>query len=303
VQPPTYPNLPGAPQIVGNYVYLDRWAKNPTDLTTLINITTLPKFISPYLFRSASADGGAVLYNVATIPQAFLAPDPNLQPGEIGNGAEFPIVNVDDLPEQVGLVNHYGGQFPVTYTQARRANRDVVSRGLRKLSNTLIKLSDGRAIAAFRTNASVPRVPAAALWTSAGQKAIQDILTGITYIEAQDMGYVADTLLGHPITLGILLGLDTISARLPREAVATNPIFLQQMPSVMGLNVVPTTQMLQTEVTIASSQVVGAVAQEIPQYSRVVDDAKVETYWVQAARFDIPVITDPLSSYTITGVV
>jgi len=302
VAPPLYPNLPGAPQIVNNYIYLDRWAKNPTDLTTLVNITTLPRFISPYLFRSASAAGGAVLYNVSTIPQAFIDANPNRQPGEIANGAEFPIVNVTDLPEQVATVTHYGGMFPVTYTEARRANYDVISRGLTKLGNTLVKLSDARALGVFAATSTVPRVPAAALWTAAGQKAIADILSGIVAIEGADMGYVADTILLHPTTAAILLSIPEVIQRMPRENVAYNPIFMKQLPSIMGLNVVTSTQAKTSEAIITSSQIVGAVAEEIPQYSRVVDEARVETYWVQSARFDIPFITDPLAAYVITGV-
>jgi len=302
VQPPLYPNLPGAPQIVGNYVYLDRWAKNPTDLTTLINITTLPRFVSRYLFRSAAASGGAVLYNVSTTPQAFIDPDPNRQPGDIANGAEFPIVNVADLPEQVATVKHYGGMFPVTYTESRRANYDVISRGLTKLGNTLVKLSDARAIAAFNANPAIPRVPAAATWDSAGQKAIQDILAGILAVENADMGYNADTLLLHPSTAGLLLGNPDVIARMPRENVAYNPLFFQQLPSIMGLNIVTTTQQPRQSAIICGSQTVGAVAEEIPQYARVVDEARVETYWVQSARLDIPVVTDPLAAYVITGV-
>jgi len=302
IQPPLYPNLPGAPQIVNNYVYLDRWAKNPTDLTNLINITTLPKFISPYLFRSAGAQGGAVLYNVSTLPQSFLDTNANRQPGEIANGAEFPIVNVKDLPEQVATVTHYGGMFPVTYTEARRANYDVISRGLTKLGNTLIKLSDARALAVFNANAVIPRVPAAALWTAVGQKAVADILSGIVAINSADMGYVADTLLAHPTTAAILLGIPDIIQRMPRENPQLNPIFMQQLPSIMGLNVVTSSQCSTSQAIITSSQVVGAVAEEIPQYSRVVDEARVETWWVQSARFDVPIITDPLAAYVITGV-
>jgi len=302
VQPPLYPNLPGAPQVVGNYVYLDRWAKNPTDLTTLINITTLPRFVGRYLFRAAGAQGGAVLYNVASTPQAFVDSNPNRQPGEIGNGAEFPIVNVTDLPEQVATVTHYGGMFPVTYKEARRANYDVISRGLTKLGNTLVKLSDARAIAAFNANAAVPRVPAAATWDSAGQKAISDILAGIIAIENADMGYTADTLLLNPVTAGLLLGNPDVIARMPRENVAYNPLFFQQLPSLLGLNIVTTTQQPKQSAIITSSQTVGAIAEEIPQYSRVVDEARVETWWVQSARFDVPIVTDPLAAYVITGV-
>lgn len=298
-----YPYPQSAPVVSGTTITVDRYLRSPTLLPKLLQDFTTQKFVADFLFRKSNADGGSVIYDVAASQDLFVDVDPNLQPQILQPGMEFPNVMVGDLTSQVATVDGYGGQFPVSYVQVRRNTRDVVGRGLIRLGNTLIRQSNNRAIAAINNNAGVVKAAAAGFWDGATPTFIADITNAIARVDNTDLEYASDTAIINPLDLAIVKQIPAVIAQLPRENVGINPILNKSVNGLLGLDWITSRLQPRGSVIVCQRGVIGAIAEEIPQYSRQVDQPERERWIVQAARWDIPIITDPLSATVVYSAV
>lgn len=291
----TYP--PAAPTVSGSKITVEQFLKNPTRVQRAIADLTKERFIAERIFGSGSADGGAVLYDQVNSADSLYT-DRDVQ--AITPGSEFPLTDVGEATPKVAAVTKWGGAGVVTYEAARRDARDVLNRKLTRLRNTIVRKVDTVAVAAL--NAAPTLTATGTDWgNTSSRDAIGDIAKATNAIDNQDLGYVADSVLINP-TQELELFLDkNIRDALPKENPSTNPIASGRINGLMGLtwyssNRVP----LGTAYVLASTQA-GSLHDELPLYSRVVDQPERERYLIQAARVTVPVITDPLAVYKLTG--
>lgn len=292
----TYP--PAPPTIDGQgRITVEQFLKTPTRVQRTIADLTAQRFLAERIFGSGNADGGAVIYDQLT-GSDNLYTERDVQ--AIEPGSEFPLTDVGELMPKVAAVSKWGGAGIVTYEAARRDARDVLNRKLTRIRNTIVRKVDTVAIAAL--NAAPTGGAVGTDWSNTTTRdAIGDIARATNTIDNLDLGYMADTVLINP-TQELELFMDkSIRDALPKESNTDNPIASGRINGLMGLtwyasNRVP----LGTAYVLASTQA-GSLHDEVPLYSRVVDQPERERYLIQAARVTVPVVTDPLAVYKLTG--
>lgn len=292
----TYP--PAPPSIDGQgRITVEQFLKTPTRVQRTIADLTAERYLAERIFGSGTAEGGAVIYDQLTAADSLYT-DRDVQ--AIEPGSEFPLTDSGESAPKVAAVSKWGGAGIVTYEAARRDNRDVLNRKLTRIRNTIVRKVDTVAIAAL--NAAPINGSVGTDWSEAATRdAVGDVAKATNKIDNLDLGYVADTVLINP-TQELELFLDKgLRDSLPRENNTTNPIASGRISGLMGLtwyasNRVP----LGTAYVLASTQA-GSLRDELPLYSRVVDQPERERYLIQAARVTVPVVTDPLAVYRLTG--
>ena len=292
----TYP--PAPPTIDGQgRITVEQFLKTPTRVQRTIADLTAERYLAERIFGSGTAEGGAVVYD-QLVASDSLYTDRDVQ--AIEPGSEFPLMGEGESAPKVAAVSKWGGAGIVTYEAARRDNRDVLNRKLTRIRNTIVRKVDTVAIAAL--NAAPINGAVGTDWSAtATRDAIGDVARATNVIDNLDLGYVADTVLINPIQELELFLDKNIRDALPKENPNTNPIASGRVSGLMGLtwyasNRVP----LGTAYVLASTQA-GSLHDELPLYSRVVDQPERERYLIQAARVTVPVVTDPLAVYRLTG--
>lgn len=300
--PHAYPYGPAAPVLNGNVWTVDRFLKNPTVIQKTLENMNSQQFVAELIFRQSNADAGVVIYDEAASQDLYVNVDPNLQPRPVEPGSEFPNVGFVETAHMTVVVTEYGGKFFVSYTQQRRDQRDVITRNLFRLSNTLRQQSNNRAIAVLNNHPRVVKVAAAATWDGVSPKIVSDVQAGISAINNTDLGYNCDTAIINPNTASLVMNQESIWSRLPREDTARNPLLNPQLNGLLSLNWIESRLQPVGQVTLLQRGMVGAIGEEIPQYTQTIDDPERRRWIVQSGRIDVPFITDPLAAYVITGV-
>lgn len=291
-----------APTISGSTISVDAFLKSPPMVQRMIDDLTLNRFVADQMFAPGPpATGGAVLYDQVTASELYTTRDVQA----IEPGAAFPILNETEANPLVAAAVKYGGAIELTYEAIRRDRRDLLARGLTKLRNTVIKKVDAVALAALDaavTAGTIPTAAASADWGTIGTDIILDIETGRSAVDEADLGYQIDTVLLNPAeALGIRKNTG-IRAALPRENTANNLIGSRDLDGLLGIpHWYITNRVSAGRVYLVQSKTTGTISDEMPLYSRVVDDEKNERKLVMAARVVVPYITDPKSAYVITG--
>lgn len=298
--PTPYPQAP--PTVNGADITVNAFLKSPPLVQRALTALTSQRFIADNIFAAGpQAVGGAVLFDKLMEGEFFTERDVQA----IEPGSEFPILNSGEQTPNVAAVTKWGGAAVITYEAARRDRRDVLQRELTRLRNTIIRKVDTVAVAslvASVTAGDTPTMAASADWGTAGTDIIGDVETGRSTVDQADMGYEVDAVLLNPAeALGIRKNTG-IRAALPREAMVNNLIGARDLSGLLRLptwyisNRVPA-----GTVWLLQSKTVGSISDELPLYTRVVDQPEKERYLIMAARITVPFITDPLAAIRITG--
>lgn len=292
---------PGAnPTVSGNKITVERFVKSPSQVYRVLNDLTRERFVADFIFAKGDAQGGAVLYDQVTESDLYSSRDPI----EIAPGAEFPMVTDLEGDPKVAAVTKRGAAFPLTYEAVRRDSRDVLNRGLVKLRNSSIKKHDAVAIAALL---AAPTRTAAATddWPSAdAEEVFTDLFGAVSSVEEADLGYTIDTIILNPARALDLLKKKDIRDALPRENVAVNPITSGRLYGLCGIpNWIITNRMDADKALLLQRGVAGSIRDEVPFYTRTVDQQERERYLIMAGRVSVPIVTDPLAVFKITGLV
>lgn len=300
--PTPYP--PAPPTVTGNNITMDAFLNNPARVQRAITDLTLNRFLADRIFAEGPrAAGGAVLYDQLTATDFFTARDvQGIEPA-----TEFPILNSGEVMPLVAAVTKWGGSAVFSYEAVRRDRRDLLARELLRLRNTIIRKIDTVGMAALNA-APVHTQAAAAVWTTVTNNPIVDLFTAVSTIDEQDMGYVATAAIIHPSdALSVRLST-ALAARLPRETprnASGSPDLLSSadLDGLAGIGrwYVSNRQTAGTVHVLAERQI-GGISDELPLYSRTVDEETKERYRVMSARIAVPYITDPKAVVKITGV-
>lgn len=295
-----------APTVSGTKITMEAFLQNPARVQRTLEDLTLNRWLADYIFAPGPpATGGAVLFDQLLANDLFT--DGDVQ--AIEPGAEFPLVNYGETMPGVATVTKWGGAALYTYEAVRRDRRDVLGKGLTQLRNTLVRKVDRVAMATLEaavTAGTMPTQPASADWSSTGE-IFADIAVAQSRIDNADMGYVADTVLLHPDQALDMRKSAAIRAMLPRENVAAglinaSPIGDRGFAGLFGIpNWFVSPRVTAGSAWVLAGKQVGSISDEMPLYSRTVDDEERERYRIMAARVVVPYVTDPLAAVKITG--
>lgn len=295
---PTYP--PGAPTVAGGRISVEHFLRTPSRVQRAVENLTTQRFIADYIFSAGDAQGGAVVYDRIAAGDFYTTRDVQA----VEPGSEFPIVDTGEAEPRVAAVTKWGGAAIITYEAVRRDNRDVLARKLVKLRNTIIRKVDATGVTALTGDTGVPTGPAAAAWnnTTTGDP-ISDIEGARSAIDNADLGYIADTVLINPQQRLRLMARKDIRDSLPRESTGGNPVLTggAALNGLLGFTWVVSNRVPAGTVIVTQRQAVGSQRDELPLYTRSVDQPDKERWLLMGARVTVPIITDPLAAYRITG--
>lgn len=290
---------PGAnPSVVGNKITVERFVKSPSQVFRVLSDLTKERFVGDFIFSGGDAQGGAVLYDQVTENDLYASDTPH----EIAPGDEFPLVQDTQGDPKVAAVSKRGSAFPLTYEAVRRDQRDTLNRGLIKLRNSSVKKHDLISMAALHA-APTRTGNAAAVWSDAVNADIPgDFFTGVYTVEEADLGYSVDTAILNPAEVLKMLKRKDIRDMLPRENTSINPITSGRLTGLFGIpNWLVTNRQTAGHVDLLARQIAGSVRDEVPFYSRTLNQEDRERYLIMAGRVSVPIVTDPLAVYQLAG--
>jgi hypothetical protein len=300
--PTPYP--PAPPTVSGNNITVDAFLNNPARVQRAINDLTLNRFLADRIFAEGPrATGGAVLYDQLTSGGDYFT---SRDVQAIEPATEFPILNSGETMPLVAAVTKWGGSAVFSYEAVRRDRRDLLARELVRLRNTIIRKIDTVGMAALNA-APLHTQAAAAVWTTATNDLSIDIFTAVSTIDEQDMGYNATAAIIHPSDVLSIRKNTAIRSIMPREnrGAGGQPDLLSSadLDGFLGIRrwYVSNRQTAGTVHVLAERQI-GGISDELPLYSRTVDEETKERYRVMSARIAVPYVTDPKAVVKITGV-
>lgn len=292
----------GAPTVNGSQITIEMYLKNPTRVARDFAELSKERFLGDFIFSKGDAAGGAVIYDQLTENSLYADTDPT----EIAPGDEFPMADVGDLTPLVTKVSKRGSATLFTYEEIRRDQRDVVNRKMTRLRNSSIKKHDSIVMTALNTTPAggvAIRGTAAALpFTNITGDPIGEMFTACSAVEESDLGYVVDTAILHPVQALALLNRKDIRDMLPKENVSVNPILTGRLPNLGSIkNWIVSNRQAAGTVHFLQAKVAGSMRDEVPLYTRVVDQPHLERQLIMAGRVSVPIVTDPLCVYRLTG--
>lgn len=240
--------------------------KQPQILSRELVNLVYKRLIADDLFLPGSPEqvaGGALRYQ--ELESIYVDDDP----AEIAEGADFPFT---DWSEAVKTepVKQYGFATRITNLAVRRNQRDVVSRGMRKMANRMVRFIDSKAMAALEDTTKYPAIQtsaASAVWTTAGTDIIADIGKAQELLENKDNGYAGfdgATLVLHSNMRDALLNNTVLRAALPRES-SDQQVRTGQLLPFMGLEkILFTPQITATKAILLDTSIAGTIADEQP---------------------------------------
>lgn len=288
---------PGAPTVDGQgRITIEQFLKQPSRVQKVITDLTAQRFIAERIFSPGDAQGGAVIFDQVVGTDLFTARDVQ----SIEAGSEFPIVTSGEAIPKVAAVTKWGGAGLLTYEAVRRDSRPTLNNELTKLRNTIVRKIDTVAIAALDAAPIQPQVGTS--WSNASTgNPVLDLAVARSLIDDADMGYTADTVLINPAQYVSLVSNPKVYNALPREAAAGNPIINGQLNGFMGFKWYVTNRVPAGTAYVLSSMMAGSLRDELPLYSRVVEQPERERYLIMAARVTVPIVTDPKAVVKLTG--
>lgn len=295
--PTPYP--PAPPTVNGTVISVDAFLNNPARVQRTIERLTLNRFVADFIF-AAGPPGSSVLYDQLLASDFFTARDVQ----EIEPGSEFPIVNSGEQMPKVAVVKKWGGAAVLTYEAVRRDNRALLNRELTRLRNTIIRKIDTVGMAVLDA-APIQALVGTGDWSVGTSKPLNDLEQARTMIDDADMGYVADTVMLNPAQRFDLRTRDDVRALLPREGTGTagNPVLTKELANLAGYeNWIVSNRITAGIGYVLAAKMIGNISDELPLYSRVIDQQERERYLVQSARVAVPYVTDPKAVVRISGI-
>lgn len=295
---------PTGPQITDGVITVGRFLQEPTQINRAIERETTERFLSDYMYTQTPASGGAVVYERNTDPKNYgYASDADGRDVEvIDAGGEFPFLSSEEGAQDLAHVKKYGGSFRFSRENIRRDQRDVLARGLRMLSNTVIRKTDRIAVQTLVNDTDLGSLDVTVPWTDADADPVYDILAALSQINDADYGYTATTVLINRAQSLALLGRRDVREQLPRESATLNPVLSPQLGNLLGLDWVVTEAVPAGTLYVTDRNTLGALAdEEGGVQTDTYEEKGTQSTIVQAWRTVVPVITDPKAAVRVTG--
>jgi hypothetical protein len=206
----------------------------------------------------------------------------------------------------VAAVRKLGGEVMLTDEAVRRDDRNLLSREIMRLANTVVRYVDATAVAALNA-APILTMTAATPWATGGSDPLSDIATASELVYGPDLGYNPDTILINPLSHAAAIKNQTLRLDLPRENLAStgadaSPIFGGRINMLQGLDFYLTNRVPVGTMYVLESKRIGSYSDEIPETYRPIHEDRSETWFIHGSRITVPYVTDPLACVKVTGI-
>lgn len=295
--PVAYPY--GYPTISGNSVTVDMMLNQPTRVTRALADLSLRKMFAPKIFSTpGGVEGGALLFDVLTENDLFL--DSTREVQNVEPGAEYPIVTASRSAPSIARVETFGGKFFVTDQARIRNDESQMRNGITKLSNSIQKGTDARAIAALDAAVTTySRTATGANWSTANSTASASLTKNLEpasdFVAAQlsadvsELGVVFDTWIVNPAQYAAFL----------KFYGAAN---IRDVLGAYGIDELYSSNRVTAGTAYAvESGVVGEMRFEEPLSTEVWREQATRRTWVQSSISPVFAVTNPYSVLKFTG--
>ena len=289
-----------APTVTGTAITVDVLLNAPTRVTRIVNDLVMSNFFLDKVFSvGGDVQGGAVIYDQPEYLDVYT--DRDIE--QVAPGAEFPILGGRRIAPLVAQVQKFGGKFPITYEARRRNNMAVMTNQMRRVSNTIVRKMNQRAIAELNAVvAATGRTASSISWSAAltistlnatpATRPARTFAQAMLEAEMNEAGYRYDTVIVHPNeaeTLRSVYG-DTLDAML----------------SDQGINdMIVTPRAIAGTALILAGGGVGEMRLEEPLRTDIEQEGAPEMreqWWVQSAVNPVVYVTDPYAVIQMTGI-
>ncbi len=288
----------GTPSVSGNSITVDMMLNQPTRITRALADLSLRRMFAQRVFSTpGGVTGGALLYDVLTTNELFL--DSGREVQNVEPGDEFPIVTVSRLAPQVATVEKFGGKFFVTDEARDRNDESQMRNGVTRLSNSIAKGVDSRAIAALDAAVTTySRTATGANWGTANSTANDSLTRNIE----PGSDFVAAQLTADTEELGVNFDLWIVN---PAQYAALVKFYgSQNLPSVLasyGVQVYASNRVTAGTAYALESGVVGEMRFEQGLTTETWREQRTERTWVQSSIRPVYAVTNPYSVIKFSG--
>jgi hypothetical protein len=285
---------PGFASLAGDTETISRFLNNPTYIERTLRTLAQQQFIGDALLVGrTSTSGGAILYETG---ESIFANRTTLE--SVNPGAEFPLTVTTPGTALLSTVKKWGEDTLVTLESIQRLRWDPVTRGLLKMTNTLVNWFDGIIFTAI-TAAITQTGAAAAAWGTTSSNVLLDVLNGVATIKGLKQGYQPDTLVLSHTKYATLMADKNVQLQLMRETPA-NPVYSGQMGKIAGLDILVSPN-APANPLILDRSLFGGIADERGFFSGSNWQFDNESWRLRVGRVSVPYIVEPGAAYSITG--
>ena len=305
--PFTYPAPP--PTIAGDLVTISRFLNSPTLIARRLRTLAEQRFISDALLTGRyEVVGGAVQFEQNEsifVDRAALSVAP---------GSSYPRSGLSEGAAQIAKVDKWGVDAPVTDESIKRRRMDPVTKAMAKTVNSVVNQVDSVALSLI-ASAVIQTQAVTAAWNAAsGTAIVRDILLGKAKIYDLKQGFEPDTLAVDDTTWAYVTSDPVLSAAARRED-TSSVVYSGVFPVIAGVKVLPSPNMPSGvhAILLDSTQLGGMADEDLggPGYAsaagvgvqaKTIRDDDLEQWRVRARRVTVPVVLEPSSALTFTGV-
>lgn len=301
---PIYP--PAGPTVSGVTVSdLQAFMKQPTLVARRVNELAAQKFLTDFLFPTkVQLTGGAVIYEIAA--GVYLSRDPEV----VTPGARYPLAKPTEGAMAIARALKVGQEVPLTDEAVTRSGRREIDRVLGQVGVTNRRYVDGTTTTAV--NAAITKqIAGTAALTGAGAAAFLDVERAAESIDAEEMGYEADTVLVAAALYPYLL-----ASLLPGMSNGDKETIYRTgtLPELNGRVYAPAKLAAGVDAVVLDRRVFGFLAYEVIESPEWVGDPATDIQtrtrraedgsdqWLVGGRRPVvPVIDNPNAAREITG--
>lgn len=294
--PYSYPY--GVPSISGQTITVDTMLAEPTRITRALADLSLRRMFAQRIFSTpGGVTGGALLYDVLTSNDLFL--DSTREVQNVEPGAEFPIVTSSRSAPKVATVEKFGGKFFVTDEARARNDESQLRNGTMKLSNSISKGVDTRAIAALDAAVTTySRTATGVNWSTANSTAASSLTKNLE----PGADFAAAQLTADTDELGVVFDLWIVN---PAQYVNLQKFYgASNLPGVLnayGVEVYSSNRVTAGTAYAVESGTVGEMRFEQGLTTETWREQATERTWVQSSIRPVFAVTNPMSVLKFSG--
>jgi hypothetical protein len=288
----------GSPTISGNSITVDTMLNEPTRITRALADLSLRRMFAQRIFSTpGGVEGGALLYDVLTSNDLFL--DSTREVQNVEPGAEFPIVTSSRSAPSIARVEKFGGKFFVTDEARARNDETQVRNGTMRLSNSISKGVDARAIAALDAAVTTySRTATGVNWATANSTVASSLTKNIE----PGADFAAAQLTADTDELGVQFDLWIVN---PAQYAALSKFYgvanLAGVLDAYGVEVLSSNRVTAGTAYAVESGVVGEMRFEQGLVTETWREQATERTWVQSSIRPVFAVTNPYSVIKFSG--
>lgn len=285
----------GPPVLNNNLITVDLMLNQPSRITRMISDLTLQRFVADRIFASTGGvTGGALIFDEVTMNELYTTRDPE----RVAPGGEFPVLTDERLAPRVALVEKWGGKVFITDEARERNNTALFTNQVRKVSNTLVRQINTRAIETLE----------AAIAEHGQEFAGHDwrnvIIEGVAPTAPQarpSADFAMASLSAMQDELGITYNLWLINPQEWMNLVIIYGDKLEALLRAAGISLYASNRVTPGTAFVVAEQQVGEMRIEKPLGTETWREPETEKTWVQTSVRPLFAVTNPFAVLKVTG--